>query len=374
MNVAIAAKVCVILCLVLEVQSSEKRQSDSCSDPESYFSSYCWNVVTNVTGSYDFDASEEILCTDCKQDFIEYYRECVDAETAEQVDELCISLGYPPPTTPPTTPPPITDSCSDVESYISSYCWNVITNINSYDYDTLVEMLCTDCRQDFIEYYRECIDAERAELWDEQCTSLGYPTPPPTPPMIPQTTPPPTPPTTPPTPSSGVSLGAVIGGVVGGVVGLIALIFVVILCCFCCCYFLNKTTQSSVPPAQRSTQTSSAGTHPTVVAPVVGYTTTAPYPTADPVQGGYPTAPVQGGYPTAPVQGGYPTAPVQGGYPTAPVQGGYPEGYPAAVYYAPMGYYVPCTTSTADNTFLPPYESGKGYPLDDGTSVPANPN
>ena len=329
MNVAIAAKVCVILCLVLEVQCSEKRQSDSCSDPESYFSSYCWNGITNAD---DYDAVIEILCTDCRQDAIDFYQECFDADTAEQVDEQCTSLGYPPPTS---------------------------------------------------------------------------------------------------------SLGAVIGGVVGSVVGLIALIFVVILCC-CCCYSLNKTTQSSVPPAQRSTQISSAGTHPTVVAPVVGYTTTAPYPTADsvkggyptttpvqggyptapvqggyptapvqggyptvqggyptapvqggyptapvqggyptaPVQGGYPTAPVQGGYPTAPVQGGYPTAPVQGGYPTAPVQGGYPEGYSAAtpaVYYptaAPMGYYVPGTTSTIDNTCPPPYESAMDYPSASGTANP----
>ena len=287
MNVAIAAKVCVILCLVLEVQCSEKRQSDSCSDPESYFSSDCWNDITNAI------------------------------------------------------------------SYVD-------------DYDALMEILCTDCRQDTIDFYQECFDADTAEQVDEQCTSLGYP------------------------PSSGVS---VIGGAVGGVVGLIAFIFVVFLCCCCCCYSLNKTTQSSVPPAQHTTQTSSARTHPTVVAPGVGYTTTAPYPTADPVkggyptatpvqggypivQGGYPTSPVQGGYPTAPVQGGYPTAPVQGGYPTAPVQGGYPEGYPAAtpaVYYptaAPMGYYVPGTTSTIDNTCPPPYESAMDYPSASGTANP----
>ena len=289
MNVAIAAKVCVIFCLVLEVQCSEKRQSDSCSDPNSYFSSYCVDVLTNPSG--------------------------IDAQ-----------------------------------------------------------IVCTDCIQEVLDYFKDCVEPGQAELLEEECTSLGYP-------------PPPTPQTAP-TPSSGVSLGAVIGGVVGGVVGLIALIFVVILCCCCCCYSLNKTTQSSVPPA---TQTSSAYTHPTVVAPVVGYTTTAPYPTADPVkgdyptttpvQGGYPTAPVQGGYPTAPVQGGYPTAPVQGGYPTAPVQGGYPEGYSAAtpaVYYptaAPMGYYVPGTTSTIDNTSPPPYEEAKDYPSASGAADtgPADP-
>ena len=101
MNVSIAAKVCVILCLVLEVQCSEKRQSDSCSDPESYFSSYCWNVITNED-NYDYDTLTAILCTVCRQDLIDYYRECDDTETAE-VDEACTSLGYP--TTPPTSPP-----------------------------------------------------------------------------------------------------------------------------------------------------------------------------------------------------------------------------------------------------------------------------
>ena len=412
MNVAIAAKVCVILCLVLEVQCSEKRQSDSCSDPESYFSTYCWNVVTNNTDSYDYDTVVEVLCTDCRQNFIEYYRECVDAESAEQVDETCTSLGYPntPPTSPPPTPPvpPTPDSCSDPESYFSSYCWNGITNAD--DYDALIDILCIDCRKDTIDFYQECVDAESAEQVDEQCTSFGYPntpptSPPPTPPVPPTpdscsdpesyfssycwngitnaddydalieilctdcrqdtidfyqecfdadtaeqvdeqctslgypppTTPPTTPPTIPPTPSSGVSLGAVIGGVVGGVVGLIALIFVVILFCCCCCYSLNKTTQSSV---QRSTQTPSAGTHPTVVAPVVGYTTTAPYPTADPVKGGYPE--------------GYSAATPAVYYPTA----------------APMGYYVPGTTSTIDNTCPPPYESAMDYPSASGTANP----
>ena len=163
MNVAIAAKVCVILCLVLEVQCSEKRQSDSCSDPESYFSSYCWNAITNFNSS-DY----ETLCTDCRQELLDYYLKCEnDSETAQQLDEACTSLGYPPPTTPPTTPPPTADSCSNPESYFSSYCWN---RLISYDYDAFIETLCTDCRQEFIEYYQECADTESAELLDEQCT------------------------------------------------------------------------------------------------------------------------------------------------------------------------------------------------------------
>ena len=77
-----------------------------------------------------------------------------------------------------------TQSCTAL-SYFTSHCYNVIVNADYIDPDTVVELFCTDCREEILNYLCDCDETNSSgpQQFDDLCTSNGYP-----PPTLPLTT------------------------------------------------------------------------------------------------------------------------------------------------------------------------------------------
>ena len=124
-------------------------------------------------------------------------------------------------------------SCLDASQLTSEYCLDMI---NSNIDNEALELLCTDCREEFVNLVRVCDSEDAADQLDDACATLGYEKP---------VTEKPT--------SGSAPIAAIIGGVVGG----FALILVAILIIAAITYFSFKqskrkemlATQAQAPTA-----------------------------------------------------------------------------------------------------------------------------
>ena len=66
---------------------------------------------------------------------------------------------------------------SDATNYFSTFCHYIIINANSIDPDAVVELFCTDCRQEILGYLCDChnnTNSSSPQEFVDLCTSLGY--------------------------------------------------------------------------------------------------------------------------------------------------------------------------------------------------------
>ena len=135
-------------------------------------------------------------------------------------------------------------SCLEPSQFFSGYCWDIITS-DTIDNDTLLTLLCTDCREEFVNFYRVCDSEEVADEIDDGCTTLGYEKP------VTDTE---KPVTEKPTSGSDDSapIAAIIGGVLGGFTLILAtlLITAAIIAITCCSFKRSKRNEMLAAQAQ----------------------------------------------------------------------------------------------------------------------------